>query len=295
LLPESCDKILFVSKKCLDEKHSTLRATSLDVVAALNRILPRESLVTLIHVYPETSTRGIDLSDMFSEQERLRMVTIASDLWSSIEDKKFTEKILFFILSTQQFDTFWEARLRTANFWKSVKEKCLRNKNKNDQLQYLEDNYYFTGIILGLLDYEETVKIEYHEMIKENDLSVSYCNILKDTTNTLMMCDTFPSDNGVTTNGTSHQTLETGEIEGILGSNDVLMNMLGKGHQSLQNEKREPYKVKTLSFKDFSQALKKIELPERISKDPMDILNSIMDDILQSSSEENMIDLIDCY
>ena len=110
-----------------------------------------------------------------------------------------------------------------------------------------------------------------------------------------MMCDTFPSDNGVTTNGTSHQTLETGEIEGILGSNDVLMNMLGKGHQSLQNEKREPYKVKTLSFKDFSQALKKIELPEKISKDPMDVLNSIMDDILQSSSEENMIDLIDCY
>ena len=167
---------------------------------------------------------------------------------------------------------------------------------KNDLLQYLEDNYYFTGMILGLLDYEETVKIEYHKMIKEDDLTASNCDTLKDKTNTLMMCDTFPSDNCVATNGTSHQTLENEEIEDILGSNDiVLMNMLGKRRQTSHNEIQGPFKDKSLSFKDFSQALRNIELPEKISKDPMDILNSIMDDILQSSSEENMIDLIDCY
>jgi len=295
LTQESRDKILFVSKKCMEEKYSTLKATALDVIAELYKMMPSESLETLSHVYPDTSTRGIDFCDLFSDQERLRMVTIAADLWTSIEDGELADKMKFFVLLTQQYDTFWEARLKTTNFWKSVKEKCLKLDNKIDQLRYLEENCFFTGIILGLLDYEESVKAEYQKMIEEDELISNQCNVFKDSTNGFT-CNTIPAEKDVSTLGKSHPGDKPAEIEGILECNDiVLMKMLGKINPS-QSEDSESKKIHNLSYEEFKKSLNKIKLPEKnLSKDPMDVLNSIMDDILQSSSEDNLIDLIDCY
>merc|ERR1712098_39949 len=184
----------------------------------------------------------------------------------------------FFVLSTQQYDTFWEARLRTTNFWKSVEEKCLKLDTKMDQLRYLEENCFFTGIMLGLLDYEETVKVEYHQMVMEDELISNHCIVLKDSL------------------GKSNPVDEQKDIEGILECNDIaLINILGKRNPTL-SEEFEPKKIHNLSYEEFTKSLNKIKLPEKnLSKDPMDVLNSIMDDILQSSSEDNLIDLIDCY
>jgi len=296
LTKESLAKILFVSKKCMEEKCSTLKATALDVIAELYKMMPLDSLETLSNVYPDTSTRGIDFCDLFSDQERLRMVTIAADLWTSIEDRELADKMKFFVLSTQQYDTFWEARLRTTNFWKSVKEKCLKLDNKMDQHRYLEENCFFTGIILGLLDYEETVKVEYRKMVMEDELISNQCSELKDSTNGLTS-NSIPAEKDDTALGKSNPVDdEPTEIEGILESNDiVLMKMLGKRNPT-QSEESEPKKIHNLSYEEFTKSLSKIKLPEKnLTKDPMDVLNSIMDDILQSSSEDNLIDLIDCY
>jgi len=253
--------------------------------------------------FPSKELDPLKICDVKNDEERKQLMKLASTVHEKYEDSDLLDLVKTYVLTALDVDTNWDVKVHSVAFWKAVFRKaCLKYPAKGDDpefLKYLEEHSFFTGVILGYQDYEDSVKSTYFRFIKTLDLedwSVSArIHDLK-----RKQDDFSPMEPPVKKSSTVSRTLEAAdgnrddEIEDILEENDKSLVKCLNGRPNFKESYTKPQgkKIPFYSLEDLLQ-LKVVDPESEIGSEA--VLESVLDEIIHSCSDENLIDLVDCY
>eukprot|EP00090_Calanus_glacialis_P027794 TRINITY_DN4412_c0_g1_i1.p1 TRINITY_DN4412_c0_g1~~TRINITY_DN4412_c0_g1_i1.p1 ORF type:complete len:805 (+),score=202.19 TRINITY_DN4412_c0_g1_i1:232-2415(+) len=254
--------------------------------------------------FPSKEVDALKICDNYNEEERIEMMKLASRVHEKFEDPGTLDLVKTFVLTSLDVDTNWDVKVHSVQFWKAVYRKA-RAKHHGDPvklIKHLEKHSFFTGVVLGYQDYEDSVTSCYHKFIK--DLDFANMNVGSETINHALkrkveeasLDEPTVQKKVIRTNIWDNDTNRDDEIEDILDENDTsLVNCLTE--RSSIRENLKPIGRKALpsnSVHDFLKFQLDLLNPQtELSKET--VLESVLDEIIQSSSDESQIDMVDCY
>jgi len=298
------DIIISVLLKTVSGKEQVLKSGAVVAENALIANLSDRVKCTQVgQFFPSKEVDPLKICDVKNDDERKQLMKLASTVHEKLEDSDLLDVAKTFVLTALDVDTNWDVKVHSVDFWKAVYRKaCLKYPSKGSDpefLKYLEKHSFFTGVILGYQDYEESVKSAYFYFIKTLDLEglavSANINDLK------RKHDEFsPMEPPMKKLGTARKTLEAtdgnrdDEIEDILEENDksLVKCLTGRPNFKESNKKSKEKNLPSYSLKDLLQ-LEVINPESELSSEA--VLESVLDEIIQSCSDENLIDLVDCY
>jgi len=254
--------------------------------------------------FPSKEVDALKICDKYNEEERIEMMKLASQVHEKMNDPGTLDVVRSFVLTSLDVDTNWDVKVHSVQFWKAVYRKaCAKHHGEPDQLiKHLEKHSFFTGVVLGYQDYEDSVKSCYYKFIKDLDFvnmnvgseMINYT--LKRKVEETSLAEPNVKKKLIKTNNWDDDTNRDDEIEDILDENDTsLVNCLTE--RSAIKENLKPIKRKEFpsnSVQDFIKfQLDLINPKTELNKET--VLESVLDEIIQSSSEESQLDLVDCY
>ena len=295
--PADSDKILCLVKRILDRNERFLKHSA---VLTFGHLLSRDhtnvqmtNILSLI--YPPEDVNGLDFCDLYTDEERKAMVIVASNNWKYFEDASLQRLVVNFHLKTLEHDTFWEVKKMSVLFWNSIYEQTQNIQNERESIKYLEENQFFTGIILGLKDYEDVVKCEFYKLIQKLKScgKLSFADLSESEDQKMEV--NHPQRKKIDFDENSE--IDEEEINDILDVNDKALIQMLSGRKDVESTTAVlPKQIRNISFHEFKQQICDIKDPDEDNQtDPETVLQSIIEDILQSSSEDCQLDLIDCY
>eukprot|EP00092_Neocalanus_flemingeri_P006050 GFUD01006519.1.p1 GENE.GFUD01006519.1~~GFUD01006519.1.p1 ORF type:complete len:801 (+),score=164.53 GFUD01006519.1:39-2441(+) len=256
--------------------------------------------------FPSEEVNDLEICDIYADEERKEMMKLASKVHMKLEDPVLLDLAKSFVLTSLDVDTNWDVKVHSVQFWKAVYIKACESSHGDPVklIKHLEKHYFFTGLVLGCHDYEESVKTCYFKFIKEMDFGHLKGRIGEESHNLKRKVEEVSFLNMsrvkkrmVLTNEVEDDISREEEIEDLLEENDPsLVNSLTERSKSKEkfslNEKKKSYPC--CSLNDFLLFQLELLNPEiAISQEAS--LESVLDDIIQSSSDESLIDLVDCY
>jgi len=292
------EKVLFVIKKILEKNEKLLKHTA---VLTFGHLLSRNQsklqyLGILSQIYPSEDVSGLDFCDLYTDDERKAMVSLATNNWKYLQDSSSQRLVVNFHLKTLEHDTFWEVKNMSALFWNSVFDQVRDLHDENEIVKYLEDHKFFTAVILGLSDYEIVVRTEFFKLLKKIESSgkLNFDNVGKIEEQEMEVNVIHKRKK---TDFEENEDIDEEEINDILEVNDKTLIHIWSDRKHVESIKTVlPHQIRNISFQKFKQEICDIQDPGEDSRtDPETVLQSIIEDILQSSSEDCQLDLIDCY
>jgi len=292
--------ILLVVDKIFASNSGQLKASAIRVVTALlanrGRGLVDKSL--LERIFPGEDIAGLELCDLFSDEERLALVCLASCVVAGEEpDEKLTERIVDFIIKTVRYDTSWDVKCQSLQFWRVLHSatESRHSGETGEMMKELERLQFFTGLMLGYQDYEESVRSKYFSFIKScHNLEIT--GSVFDSVDTRSQPQHVEISHGSTQTDTVMQSEE--EINRIVDVPDkkLVENLLTERDRepTVNKAHAKGRQIASWSYEKFQASLKNISDPTTVVS-PEAELQSILEDILQSCSEDCQLDLIDCY
>ena len=299
LTEEDHSLVRLVVDKILGSNSGQLKASAVGVVTALlsNRGAPCDRSL-LERIFPGEDVDGLELCDLFSDQERLALVSLASSVAATEEpDEKVLERIVEFLIKTVRYDSSWDVKCESLQFWR-VLHSAAQSRHSSDpqqMIEFLERFQFFTGLMFGYQDYEESVRCRYFSFIKScYDLNNPGADTDPvDISNHTEHIQTSP---GIPQSDTVMESEE--EINRIVDVTDkkLVENILtGRSREPANTAKHHDRTlIPNCSFPQFRLFLSNISDPAT-AVSPEAELQSILEDILQSCSEDCQLDLIDCY
>ena len=302
------DKIGMTVKKILQNKEHSLKATAIAITSHLVSSLKidQELKLQLLSLsFPSRNEDSLSYCDLYYDDARVEMVKLSAryrDWLQDSQEKELEEvrlKMVNFVIGSLRHDSFWEVKREVVNFLENVFVESLAKETFEQRVIYLEKYNFFTGIVLGFKDYESPVRESYFEFLKnqKNNLkeSLNVVVVIKDTNDA---SNENKERNAVKRKHHTELGFDEEEADDILDVNDkTLVNMLEKRQtnnvesRSTDTNNRVDIRVSLSDFSNFCSSLTDPRVPE----DPTRNLNSIMEDILASSSGLGQIDLVDCY
>ena len=294
--------ILLVVNKILASNSGQLKASAINVVTALLSSRRAQAEMSLLErIFPAEDIGGLELCDLFSDEERLALVSLASCLVAGEEpEEKVRERIVEFMIKTVGCDTNWDVKCETLQFWRVLHSTAQARHGSEParMMKVLERFQFFTGLMLGYHDYEESVRSKYFSFIQS-------CHNL----DTQAGAEIGPGDPSSHTRhvATSHSDItqtdtvmeSEEEINRILDVSDKklveTLTVRAKETAVTNTKASDSDRVRpSWSYEKFKLSLKNIRDPNTEVSPEAD-LQSILEDILQSCSEDSQLDLIDCY
>lgn len=254
--------------------------------------------------FPSKDVDPLCFCDIYNDEERKELMKLASKIHEKMENPDLLELVKSFVLTALDVDTNWDVKVHSVMFWKAVYRKACDKYpglgNIEELLRYLEKHSFFTGIILGYQDYEESVKSTYFQFMINLDFGdqnkiVGKINCTKRKVDDVSLMEPPVKKMGSVYH---HSDEDDGnryeEIEDILEENDKsLVKCLADRSTCKESKLTERRKVNICyTYEDLLKV--QLDNPDsELSKEAM--LESVLDEIIQSSSDENLIDLVDCY
>jgi len=306
---EDVDLLVCVLLKIISGKEKLLKSGAvITAVSLIKNQSDRVKCSQVCHFFPSEDGDPLKICDIYSDEERKQMMKLACTVHEKFEDPSLIELVRSFVLTSLDVDTNWDVKVHSVEYWKAVHSKAslmYPEKDSNVEfIKYLETNEFFTGLYLGYHDYENSVRNAYYCFIKLLDFgnwNISEVNM--DSKRKLSECShwmeppvkklgagykTSPADSD------SSKDDETDTLEDILEEDDrsLVKNLIGTA-TSAEINKRD--KLKVLPSYSFDH-LRRLELDDPESElSKKAVLESVLDEIIQSSSDENLIDFVDCY
>jgi len=270
----------------------------------LEHLADKVSLNQLRKFFPSEDVNPLDICDIYSDEERIEMMNLASKVHEKLEDPDILKLVKYFVLTSLEVDTNWDVKVHSVQFWKSVYRKASVTSNcKPFQiLKHLEEHSFFTGLVLGCQDYEDSVVSSYFKFTNDVNLlplkeAIGEGNhSLKRKVEEVSNVEPRVKKKVIDNNCDDEDAERAEEIEDLLDETDTsLVNMLTervKFQEKFALKERKLFPSISISeFLDFHSELLNPEIV--ISQETK--LESVLDDIIQSSSDESQIDLVDCY
>ena len=304
---EISNRIMIAVKQIVNGNERSLKAP---VIAILRHLCHQKTGLDrqfhlLSQVFPELDVDSLAYCDLYHDDARMEMMRLAATHWGTLQTSPDMEveniqlRIVNFVVGSLRHDSFWEVKRESASFFAAVFDESKKTENVQSRIMYLEKCKFFTGVTLGLRDYESPVQEKFFAFLKQRK------NAFTEFLNVDLVIDEKKNNEenkakrkGVKRKHQSDISFNEEEAEDILDVTDkVLVNMLNKRQRtqtdpsSLDNGETPGPSV---SFSEFRDSCKSLTDPQKV-EDPVTDLNSIMEDILASSSGEGQIDLVDCY
>lgn len=308
---EITDRIMMAVKQILNGNERSLKAPVIAISRHLighQKVVPDVHLQLLSQIFPDRDVDSLTYCDLYHDDARLEMMRLAARHWGTlhsspeviniaVEDIQF--RIVNFVIGSLRHDSFWEVKRESASFFDAVFEVSKRRKTTESRILFLEKHNFFTGVSLGLKDYESPVQERFFNFLKQtrNDFT-EFLNVDLVINEKENKKEIKAEGKGVKRKHHTEIEFNEEEAEDILDVNDkVLVNMLNK-RQRTQIDPGTFVNGKSLrpsvSFPEFRDLCASLTDPVK-ADDPVTDLNSIMEDILASFSGEGQIDLVDCY
>ena len=258
--------------------------------------------------FPDPDVDSLTYCDLYHDDARLEMIRFAAMHWGTlqssseimnIEVKNLQLRMVNFVIGCLRHDSFWEVKRESASFLEAVFEESKKQENVGSRIMYLEEHKFFTGITLGLRDYESPVRERFFSFLKQRRAVLAeFLNV------DLVIIERRDNKDqserkGVKRKHHTELVFDEEEAEDILDVSDkTLVNMLNKRPKTQTTEtvscEAGDIPPQDVSFSEFRDMCTHLTDP-RVPEDPVTDLHSIMEDILASSSGEGQIDLVDCY
>jgi len=273
------------------------------LTAMLENLTDQVECSQICKFFPSKDVDQLKICDIYNDEERKEMMKLASKVHEKLEDPDLLELVKTFVLTSLDVDTNWDVKVHSVQFWKAVYRKARANYHGDTEklMKHLEKHSFFTGILMGYQDYEDSVKNSYFQFIDILDLgsmNAKGVNFLKRKVEDVSLMEPPVTKFMRTSMPSEVDGNRDDEIEDILDENDkslvncltersavkVKQNLLPKGRKELPS----------YSLEDLMKFRPELVNPEKeLSKETM--LESVLDEIIQSSSDESQIDLVDCY
>ena len=307
---ETLDRIMMAVKQILICNERSLKAPA---IAISRHLLGHENIgqelqhQLLSQSFPDPDVDSLTYCDLYHDDARLEMIRLAAGHWGTLQSSPESMNIAVensqlrmvnFVIGSLRHDSFWEVKRESASFLEAVFEESKTKENVGSRIMYLEKHKFFTGITLGLRDYESPVRERFFSFLKQRrDALTEFLNVDLVINERRDNKDTSERK-GVKRKHHTELGFDEEEVEDILDVNDkTLVNMLNKRQRTQTDsgscdtgDKAPP----SVSFSEFRYLCTRLMDP-RVPEDPVTDLHSIMEDILASSSGEGQIDLVDCY
>ena len=205
-----------------------------------------------------------------------------------------------FALKSLKYDSYWDVKLHSARFWEAVLDEALDcSFAGTEMVEYLEQQHFLTGLVLGLSDYENSVKSAYFELMNTDKfrrlkLVTSFTKPTDNPEDTkLMIRKNIPSNH-------LFMDYDDDQVEDILEVNDkyLVKSLSVRPSKDLKlsfSHKQNDACLERVSRSKFEKFCSEVVRDPKNDVDQTGNLNSIMEDIIQSCSGECQMDLIDCY
>jgi len=302
------DIIVMVLLKTVSGKEQVLKSGAVIAESALIAKLSDQYPVKCSQVgqfFPSKELDPLKICDVKNDEERKQLMKLASTVHEKYEDSDLLDLVKTFVLTALDVDTNWDVKVHSVAFWKAVYRKaCLKFPAKGDDpkfLKYLEEHSFFTGVILGYQDYEDSVKSTYFHFIKTLDLEDWHVSVSASIHDLKRKHDDFSTmEPPVKKLGTVSKTLEAAdanrddEIEDILEENDKSLVKCLTGRPNFK-ETCTKLKEKELPFYSLEDLLQLKVIDPELEIGSEAVLESVLEEIIQSFSDDNLIDLVDCY
>ena len=293
--------VLLVVDRSLNSNSSQLKASAISLVSALFDKKRPSHLQLLERIFPSEDVDGLEFCDLFSADERLEMVGLASRVVRDMEEEEEEEgeeedvvRIVQFIIKTVDCDTNWEVKCKSLEYWRTVHSVALvrHSSNAEEMRKFLEKFQFYTGLLLGYRDYEDSVRCRYFHFIKSLHGLADTAESHSDRMDTDCKAEVVNAPSRTSDTDSNLENEE--EINRILDATDnKLVQMMNK-RPPVDKDKTEKRKATNFSYGEFKLIMKNISDPTSVVSAECE-LESILDDILQSCSEDCQLDLIDCY
>ena len=298
---EDLDLINLMLLRTISGKEQLLKSEAVVAESALIANLSDRVKCSLAsQFFPSKEEDPLKICDIKNDDERKQLMKLASIVHEKLEDPEVLDLVKTFVLTALDVDTNWDVKVHSVDFFKAVYNKaCMKYTGKGSDpefLKYLDEHSFFTGVILGYQDYEDSVKSIYFRFIKSLDLKAWGLN---DNLNhsKRKYDESSRMEPPAKKLGAVH-TLEADdarddEIEDILEENDKSLVKCLTGRPNSKTHKS----LKEKTFPSYSlEDLLRLELVDPESEISSEaVLESVLDEIIQSCSDENLIDLVDCY
>lgn len=273
---------------------------------------------TLTAVMEHLSDKLADkqLSEMFpfdctNELEKREAVKLAAKMVEKLPDHiEIQKKLCGYIVTLLNKESDWEVKVNTAKFWSSLVEGFrTRTECREDFMKKLEELQVLTGLVLGLRDYEKSVRLAYYKVIHSMnfDKLTGRCPTTNDTVKRKATENTssdIPVPPKIARKSSEVQddcSLSRNEnIEDILDESDRSLVLDCCSNKNVKNtsgniENFLNYK-EVVTFEEFQEVLSSCSREADMKESsPEEELESVLDDIIQSSTDQCQIDLVDCY
>ena len=305
--PFESGKLICALEKIFSIKSKVLQPSAITCVTrSIVRQVQTKSMEIICQIFPSVDLDGLTYCDVYSDEERMEMMKLASRIWFDVKRSSESKKesvcdiLKNFALKSLKYDSYWDVKLHSARFWEAVLDEALdRSFAGTEMVEYLEQQHFLTGLVLGLSDYENSVKSAYFELMNTDKFRrlKLVTSFTKQTDNPegmkLMTRKNIPSNHLC-------MDYDDDQVEDILEVNDkyLVKSLSVRPNKDLKPSvslKQNDAYLERVSHSQFEKFCSEVVRHPRNDVDQTGNLNSIMEDIIQSCSGECQMDLIDCY
>ena len=305
--PFESGKLMCALEKIFSIKNRVLQpSTTSCVTKSIVRQVQTKSMEIICQIFPSVDLDGLTYCDVYSDEERMEMMKLASRIWFDVKRSSESNKesvcdiVKNFALKSLKYDSYWDVKLHSARFWEAVLDEALDcSFAGTEMVEYLEQQHFLTGLVLGLSDYENSVKSAYFELMNTDKfrrlkLVTSFTKPTDNPEDTkLMIRKNIPSNH-------LFMDYDDDQVEDILEVNDkyLVKSLSVRPSKDLKlsfSHKQNDACLERVSRSKFEKFCSEVVRDPKNDVDQTGNLNSIMEDIIQSCSGECQMDLIDCY
>lgn len=282
---------------------AAIRTQTALLSASCCHLTPRE----LVSLFPFAATDGsiqFDLNvevflEQFDESERRELVRMSTEMYrkllgcktdGEVEDlKRILEKFVIMILAKDQD---WESKQLTVHFWRLC-HTCSGDSGG-----------WMTGLALGCEDYEVSVRTVFRQLVMElgmgrsSSLKTGAKRRIKDRNG--VEVSSKLGRRVVCENDTSEEMEREEHIDKLLDEpyqaqlEEVLKGKPGRAAET-ELATKSWYHPHSLTKEEFSQWLQGLPDSTDDAESAESRLQAVLEDILHSTSDSNLIDMVDCY
>lgn len=228
----------------------------------------------------------------YDESERRELVRMSTEIYrklsglteENIEDfKKILEQFIILILAKDQD---WESKRLAVDFWRL----CYKNANNSGAWR--------TGLVLGCEDYEASVRLVFRQLVTDLGLADQQPSAQVGHKRRINNESGIPAKLAkcVLEKSLDEETKRVKFIDNLLEEpyQEQLEHVLKRREETRSVFQSWVY-PQAVSAADFSLWLEEVFRPKEECLSPQSKLQAVLEDILYSSSDSNMIELVDCY